>query len=128
MFLDHAKELITQAPCYWWDAKRVAGILIASSVGNYEKPDYNPDNNKYLYSFREDSLKNGTGWGMPRFQPATGLQEDIEYLYEVELKKDAIYTIKIFEIDDIDKYTKPQDIILECRGIFVVKETKNDFR
>jgi len=86
-FLIHAHSLVTEGPCYWWDCERVAAIIVGASVGKYMHPDYNPDNNETAREW--GGRKNGTGWGVPRFQPCCLPHDDIEYLYLVELRGTA---------------------------------------
>jgi len=94
--LKHAMQYVSDPPCAWWDPERVAGMFVAWSLGDYEKPSLDPGE-AYRVQFeieraakegREPKL-NGTGYGVPVYQPALHYFGDIEFLYRVYLYREG---------------------------------------
>ena len=83
---------------YWWDSERIAGMVVAWSLGDLEKPDTNPDNS-FAYAMEVERAKRDgkpmpkreryVYWGVPQFMPALHYHGDLAYLYRVYLYHEA---------------------------------------
>lgn len=98
-FLEHAACLVTKSPCRWWDSERLAAIFIAWSIGDYYGPSLNPDEG---IKFRKDK-GNGSGWGVPVFQPCLLRHGDIEYIWRINPYENGKATIRCFSCDLVGK-------------------------
>ena len=70
---------------YWWDSERVAAVLIALSIEDYEQPlkPFSTDRpNQYVSGSNGPYRTNG---GVPTFQPCFAEHCDIEYVWKVTL-------------------------------------------
>ena len=94
-FLAGAAERVTQPPCLWWDSERVAACFVAASIGAYEAPSFDP--NLKVGGGRKGQ-GNGSGIGIPDFQPCVELHGDIEYLYRICLGAPGQAKITTFSV------------------------------
>jgi hypothetical protein len=89
-YLTAAYEYLKEAGYpYWWDSERVAAVLIALSIEDYEQPlkpfstdranSYAQKNGKYPEEYRVYG-------GVPAFQPCLNEHSDIEYVWKVVLQ------------------------------------------
>lgn len=104
-FLEQAANLVTKSPCRWWDGERLAGIFVAWSIGDYYKPSLDPDER---LTFCEDK-GNGSGWGVPVFQPCLERHGDIEYLWRINPYENGKATIMCFSCE---WGGKPKEVLL----------------
>jgi hypothetical protein len=92
--LNHVANLVTDGPCLWWDSQRVAAMFVAWSVGEYQEPDIDPNHNTNLYN---DNGVNGSGWGVPRFQPILKVPPDVEYLYRITFYRPGEARVSVYK-------------------------------
>jgi hypothetical protein len=80
---------------YWWDTERVAAVLIALSLDDYEKPiDPADSTKKFRGSFLGTRKRHAVyeeyrpKGGVPEFVPCAALHGDLEYVYDVYLSRE----------------------------------------
>lgn len=84
---------------YWWDAERVAAVMILLSAEDYEKP-MDPGSHKATPLFGQpdsapgDFTKQRPNNGVPVFQPCMRRHGDIAVVWKVRLKPDGEFTIR----------------------------------
>ena len=88
---------------YWWDAERVAAVLITLSIEDYDEPlkpfttdrpnsyqemaaNMKPGDEKNWNTIKQQPYR--TNGGVPVFQPCLNRHGDIEYVWKVYLDKE----------------------------------------
>ena len=94
--LDQHKER-----AYWWDSERIAAMLVAWSIGEYQMPDLDIEK-AHAY----DGGEGVTSRGVPMFHPCLAYHGDIEYLYRVYLHYGLLYEDKpLIDVPKVRVYT-----------------------
>ena len=94
-FMEAAYEYLKEAGYpYWWDAERVAAVLIALSIEDYEEPlkPFSTDRGNQFES-KNANAKYRIDGGVPVFQPCLQLHGDIAYIWKVRLLPEGKFEI-----------------------------------